>query len=75
MSKEPVRYVHIRADHLAIIKDNLLSYEIEPLLSALVEYGMNGTLPDKNDMSQAAYIIFCFIALEMEDYTRKKECS
>lgn len=63
----------IRTDHIAILRSELPSKDFVQVIDALIEYTLHGNKPEKTLMTDAAWISFCFISQEIEDYQTDEE--
>ena len=65
--------ITIRTDRLRLILDNLYSHDIKTVLEALENHALNGSDPDKSEMSSEAYILYTIISHDMEDAKADEE--
>lgn len=65
--------ITIRTDRLRLLLDHLYAHDIKTVLEALGNHALNGTNPDKADMSTEAFILYTVISHDMDDSVISEE--
>lgn len=63
----------IRTDRLRLLLDHLYMHDVRTVLEALGNHALNGTDPDKADMSTDAFILYTVISHDMDDAEASEE--
>lgn len=63
----------IRTDRLRLLLDHLYVHDIKTVLESLENHVLNGTDPDKAEMSSEAFILYTVISHDMDDAKTSKE--
>lgn len=63
----------IRTDRLRLLLDHLYAHDIKTVLENLGNHVLNGTDPDKAEMSSEAFILYTLISHDMDDAVANEE--